>query len=53
MANCPVCGMVVDTKTALSLEYKVKTYYFMNDTHLAAFAKKPENFLARKPKHED
>lgn len=47
MTKCPVCGMMVDENTAPSLEYKGKTYYFMNPVHMANFEKDPEKFLGR------
>ena len=53
MKNCPVCGMVVDEKTAPSYEYRGEAYYFMNDLHMAAFKKKPERYLREKHVHED
>ena len=34
-----VCGMTVDTDTAVSIEYKGKTYYFCCDGCKGAFEK--------------
>ncbi|NIS81070.1 MAG: YHS domain-containing protein [Anaerolineales bacterium] len=48
MANCPVCGMMVDENTAPSSEYKGETYYFMNPTHKAMFDNDPEKFLKKR-----
>lgn len=48
MTQCPVCGMMVDEDKAPSLDYKGKTYYFMNPTHKEMFQKDPEKFLAKK-----
>lgn len=45
MVICPVCGMMVNEKTAPSSEYKGETYYFMNPTHKAMFDKDPVKFL--------
>ena len=53
MAHCPVCGMMVDEKTAPSLEHKGRTYYFMDDTHRAVFKKEPDKYLGKAPKHGD
>lgn len=53
MANCPVCGMMVDEKTAPSIEYKGKTYYFMNETHKDMFKADPEKYLSQEKKHMD
>jgi YHS domain-containing protein len=43
--QCPVCGMMVDTRTAPRSEYKGKTYYFMNPIHKGMFDKDPERFI--------
>jgi YHS domain-containing protein len=53
MTQCPVCGMMVDPKTAPSLEYKDKTYYFMNPTHRLLFERNPEDFLSKKKDQMD
>jgi YHS domain-containing protein len=45
MAKCPVCGMMVDEKTAPSSVYKGKHYYFMNEVHKTTFDKDPEKFV--------
>jgi YHS domain-containing protein len=37
--------MMVNEKTAPSLEYKGKTYYFMDSTHRDMFKKDPEKYL--------
>jgi YHS domain-containing protein len=39
--------MMVDERTAPSMEYKGKTYYFMNPVHKEMFEKDPERFLNR------
>jgi YHS domain-containing protein len=45
MVSCPVCGMMVDERTAPSSEHGGKMYYFMNPTHKAMFDKDPERFI--------
>ena len=45
MAQCPVCGMMVDEGTAPRSEHKEKTYYFMNSVHKEMFDKDPERFI--------
>lgn len=37
----PVCGMIVDPKTALSVTSGVKTYYFCSANCKEQFLKKP------------
>jgi YHS domain-containing protein len=37
--------MMVDERTAPRSEYKGKTYYFMNPTHQAMFAKDPARYI--------
>ncbi len=50
MAKDPVCGMMVDEKTApATSEYKGQTYYFCARGCKIAFDKNPEKFLAAKP----
>jgi YHS domain-containing protein len=45
MAKDPVCGMMVDEKTAkLKSEYNGKTYYFCAASCKATFDKKPADF---------
>ena len=41
----PVCGMDVDPKNALSLEYKGKTYYFCSNQCKSAFERNPEAYI--------
>lgn len=42
----PVCGMtVVESPTAITTEYKGKTYYFCAPGCKAAFEKDPEKYL--------
>ncbi len=50
MVKCPVCGMMVDEKTAPSSEYKGETYYFMNPAHKAMFDNDPKKYLVKPPK---
>ncbi len=45
MAQCPVCGMMVNEKTTPHSEYKGKTYYFMNAIHKEMFGKDPAKFV--------
>jgi YHS domain-containing protein len=47
MTSCPVCGMMVDEKTAPSLEYDGKKYYFHELAHKEMFEKDPEKFLGQ------
>ncbi len=47
MTRCPVCGMMVDEKTAPNYEYMGKVYYFMNPIHKEMFVKEPEKFLSK------
>ena len=42
----PVCGMeVADTKTAPTLAYKGKTYYFCSEEDKAKFQKNPDQYV--------
>lgn len=45
----PVCGMKVDPKKALSLEYNGKTYYFCAPGCRYQFKENPEKFLKEGP----
>lgn len=45
MAKDPVCGMIVNEKTAAKKTYKGKTYYFCSPTCQWAFEKNPEQFI--------
>jgi YHS domain-containing protein len=46
MVKDPVCGMMVDPKTApAKAEYKGQTYYFCAPGCKAAFEKDPEKYL--------
>ncbi|MGB9631151.1 MAG: copper-translocating P-type ATPase [Candidatus Methanodesulfokora sp.] len=47
----PVCGMDVDPRNALSLDYKGKTYYFCSNQCKSAFERNPEAYIGRK-EHE-
>jgi YHS domain-containing protein len=50
MAKDPVCGMMVDEKTAPATSaYKGQTYYFCAKGCKIAFDKNPEKFLSAKP----
>ncbi|HEY5692132.1 MAG TPA: YHS domain-containing protein [Cyclobacteriaceae bacterium] len=53
MAQCPVCGMMVDPKTAPSLEYQGKIYFFMNPTHKVLFENNPDKFIGKKKNQMD
>ncbi|MFB3888365.1 MAG: YHS domain-containing protein [Candidatus Bathyarchaeia archaeon] len=45
MAKDPVCGMMVDEKTAkLKSDYQGKTYYFCNASCKTTFDKNPAKF---------
>ena len=44
----PVCGMVVDPKTAEKSVYKGKTYYFCARSEKEAFDKSPEKYIKKK-----
>ncbi|TKJ29538.1 MAG: YHS domain-containing protein [Chloroflexi bacterium B3_Chlor] len=49
MTKDPVCGMVVDEKTAVAqYEYKGKVYYFCAQSCKMAFQKDPEKYLQGK-----
>jgi putative intracellular protease/amidase/YHS domain-containing protein len=41
---CAVCGMLIDTKTALNSDYKSKKYYFCSPGCQQAFGANPQNF---------
>jgi Cu+-exporting ATPase len=46
MAKDPVCGMMVDEKTAkLKSDFSGKTYYFCNASCKTTFDKNPEKFV--------
>lgn len=45
MAQCPVCWMTVDPKSAPSSTYAGKTYYFCMPSHKQAFDSAPARFL--------
>lgn len=46
MVKDPVCGMMVDEKTAkLKSDYEGKTYYFCNQSCKAAFDKNPKKYM--------
>lgn len=47
MTKCPVCGMMVDEDTAPSLDYKGRTYYFMDEEHKELFENNPDQYLSR------
>ena len=44
MANCPVCDMAVDPKTAPKSEYKGRTFYFCSTECKATFQKQPDKY---------
>ena len=45
MAKDPVCGMIVDEKIALRMEYKGRTYYFCSTNCFGQFKQNPEGFV--------
>ena len=46
----PVCGMeVADKKTAPTVTYMGKSYYFCSEEDKAKFVKNPEQYAAKKP----
>ena len=45
----PVCGMLVDPKTAISAEHDGKTYHFCCDGCRTSFMAAPETYLAQTP----
>lgn len=45
--------MMVDEKTAPSLEYGGTTYYFMNPSHKEMFEKDPEKYLSQESDQMD
>ena len=48
MAKDPVCGMMVDEKTAAGKsDYKGQTYYFCATSCKTKFDADPENYLRR------
>jgi Cu+-exporting ATPase len=49
MERDPVCGMMVDPKTAAGKsEYKGKTYYFCSAGCMKDFDKNPEKYVDKK-----
>ena len=44
MTKCPVCGMMVDEATALSLEYQGTKYFFMSEVHKKNFEQDPDKY---------
>ena len=44
----PVCGMEVDSATAVQATYAGKTYYFCSEGDKAKFQKNPESYVGRK-----
>lgn len=49
MAKDPVCGMMVDEKTAkIKSDYMGKTYYFCNASCKSTFDKNPAKYAAKK-----
>ena len=51
MAKDPVCGMMVDEKTAkFKSEHMGKTYYFCNQTCKTTFDKNPTKFMGGQEK---
>ncbi|MGO8805906.1 MAG: YHS domain-containing protein [Candidatus Bathyarchaeia archaeon] len=51
MAKDPVCGMMVDEKTAkLKCDYKGKTFYFCADSCKKTFEKNPSKFAGASKK---
>jgi YHS domain-containing protein len=52
MAKDPVCGMMVDEKTAaFKSDYMGKTYYFCASSCKASFDKNPAKFAGDKSAH--
>ncbi len=50
MAKDPVCGMMVNEKTAkLKSDYEGKTYYFCNASCKTAFDKNPTKYAKGNP----
>ena len=48
MAKDPVCGMIVDEKTAKWVaEHNGRKYYFCDKHDMEEFKKDPEKYLAR------
>ena len=45
MKKDPVCGMNVDEKKAIKINYNGKTFYFCNTVCKWAFTKNPNQFL--------
>ena len=51
MAKDPVCGMMVDEKTAkLKCDYNGKTFYFCADSCKKTFEKNPSKFASASKK---
>jgi YHS domain-containing protein len=48
MTKCPVCGMMVDEKTAPTSVYKGKKYYFHKPQHKVMFDNDPERYLSQR-----
>ncbi len=44
MAKDPVCGMMVDEKTAMKAKHEGKTYYFCAAGCRSAFLKDPDKY---------
>jgi Cu+-exporting ATPase len=52
MAKDPVCGMMVDEKTAkLKSDYMGKTYYFCNQACKTTFDKNPTKYTGSQSGH--
>jgi YHS domain-containing protein len=50
MAKDPICGMMVDEKTAKwTSEYNFKKYYFCNERCKIAFDKNPKHYVKTQP----
>lgn len=49
----PVCGMKVDTTTALKTDYNGRTYYFDSEECQKVFLKSPEKFTADQASHQN
>jgi len=53
MAQDPVCGMMVDEKTAAGKsEYQGQTYYFCSPGCKQSFDKEPEKYVGSKKRSE-
>lgn len=49
----PVCGMQVDPRTAVSLEFDGETYYFCESACAETFREDPDRWIRQAPTRKD